>query len=55
MRYRSIMREIEVTCECGWTTSGTEEDVILKVQEHGRTAHQTQLSREQVLAIARDL
>ncbi|MHB8512125.1 MAG: DUF1059 domain-containing protein [Actinomycetota bacterium] len=46
---------IEVTCECGWQTRGTEEEVIASVQEHGRTEHDTNLTREQVLAIAKEL
>jgi len=46
---------IEVTCECGWQTRGGEDEVIAAVQEHGRSAHGQDLTREQVLAIAREL
>jgi predicted small metal-binding protein len=45
----------EVTCQCGWQTRGTEEEVVAAVQEHGRTAHGIETTREQVLAIAKEV
>ncbi|MCA1833438.1 MAG: DUF1059 domain-containing protein [Actinomycetota bacterium] len=42
----------QVTCDCGWRTRGTREEVVPAVQEHGRTAHQTELTEAQVMAIA---
>lgn len=44
----------QVTCDCGWRTRGTEEEVITQVQQHARDAHQSELTREQVLAQAVD-
>ena len=44
---------MEVTCRCGWTTLGTRSDVIGKVQEHGRTAHQMEITPAEVRAIWR--
>jgi predicted small metal-binding protein len=42
-----------VTCECGWTFRGAEEELILAVQEHGREVHGIEVTREQALAQAR--
>lgn len=42
----------QVTCECGWRTRGTKNEVVRAVQEHGRTAHGVDLVEEQVMAIA---
>jgi predicted small metal-binding protein len=40
----------EVTCECGWTASGTRDDLVAQVQEHGRTVHGMDVTTEQALA-----
>ena len=45
--------ELVVRCRCGFEARGTEEDVIPVVQQHGREAHNMQVTREQVLAMAR--
>jgi predicted small metal-binding protein len=45
--------EIVVVCECGLEVRGAEDDVIDQVQEHGREAHNMDVTREQVLAMAR--
>ena len=42
----------QVTCQCGWRTRGTKAEVVAAVQEHGRTAHQVELTEEQVMAQA---
>jgi hypothetical protein len=42
----------QVTCPCGWRTHGTRDVVVAAVQEHGRDAHQQQLSEDEVMAIA---
>ncbi|MEX2394547.1 MAG: DUF1059 domain-containing protein [Actinomycetota bacterium] len=47
------MAEIVVTCECGLEVRGSEDEVVEKVQEHGRTAHNMDVTREQVLAMAK--
>ncbi|HEV2217287.1 MAG TPA: DUF1059 domain-containing protein [Candidatus Dormibacteraeota bacterium] len=45
--------QMEVTCRCGWTTRGTKAQVVANVQEHGRSAHQTELTSADVRAIWR--
>jgi predicted small metal-binding protein len=45
--------ELVVRCECGFEARGAEEYLIPAVQEHGREAHNMQVTREQVLAMAR--
>jgi len=42
----------QVTCECGWRTSGTREEVVANIQEHGRTTHHRELTSDEVMAIA---
>ncbi|TME68823.1 MAG: DUF1059 domain-containing protein [Chloroflexi bacterium] len=44
---------MEVTCRCGWTTRGSRAVVISKIQEHGRSAHQQEITPAQVRAIWR--
>jgi uncharacterized protein DUF1059 len=45
--------QMEVTCRCGWSTRGSKSAVIAGVQEHGRTAHQQQITAAQVREIWR--
>ena len=42
----------QIVCDCGWTASGTEQELIAATQEHGRDAHGLIPTPEQVLAIA---
>lgn len=42
-----------LTCECGFTTRGTDVEIIAAAQEHGRSVHEMDLEPEQVLAMAR--
>jgi predicted small metal-binding protein len=42
----------QVTCQCGWRTNGTKAEVVRAVQAHGRTAHQMELTEEQVMTQA---
>jgi len=44
---------MEVTCRCGWTTRGSKADIIATVQEHGRSAHQQEITPAEVRAIWR--
>jgi predicted small metal-binding protein len=44
---------VEVTCRCGWTCRGTEDEVIAQVQDHGRTAHGSETTPDEVRAIWR--
>jgi predicted small metal-binding protein len=43
---------LTVRCDCGWTFQGDEDDLVEAVQEHGRTVHGMEVSREQALAMA---
>jgi uncharacterized protein DUF1059 len=45
--------ELIVECDCGWTCRGPEADVVAACTAHGRDVHGLELSREQVLAVAR--
>ena len=45
--------ELVVRCDCGFEARGTEDTLVPVVQRHGREAHQMEVSREQVLAMAR--
>lgn len=40
-------------CDCGFEARGTETSLIPIVQRHGREAHQMEVTRKQVLAMAR--
>jgi predicted small metal-binding protein len=42
----------QVTCQCGWRTKGTKDVVVQAVQEHGRQAHDMELTEEQVMSQA---
>jgi predicted small metal-binding protein len=44
---------LTVTCDCGATVRGeNEDDFVAKVQQHGREAHNMEVTREQALAMA---
>lgn len=47
------MAEMIVTCECGFETRGAEEELIEAVRKHGLEAHNMDVTREQVLAMAK--
>ncbi len=42
----------QVTCQCGWRVHGTKAEVVSAVQKHGRSAHQLEITEEQVMALA---
>jgi predicted small metal-binding protein len=43
-----------IQCPCGSVIEGqNDDDVVQKAQEHARTTHGMELSREQALAMAR--
>jgi len=44
---------MEVTCRCGWVTRGSKSEVIANVREHGRSAHQLEVTPGEVRAIWR--
>lgn len=45
--------EKTVECDCGWSCRGTEEEVVAACIAHGREAHGMDISREQVLSVAK--
>jgi predicted small metal-binding protein len=44
---------MEVTCRCGWTIRGSEDDVITGLQDHARSEHGRELSADEVRAVWR--
>jgi predicted small metal-binding protein len=40
----------QVTCECGWTAKGTEDELVPQIQKHGREVHGIEVTREQAVA-----
>jgi predicted small metal-binding protein len=50
---RNTMKKI-IQCPCGSVIEGdSEDDVVKKAQEHAKTTHAMELSKEQALAMAR--
>ena len=48
-----LMMALTVTCDCGVTVRGeTEDEFVANVQQHGREAHNMDVTREQALAMA---
>ena len=47
------MAQIVVTCECGFEVRGETDDVVVRTQAHGREAHNMDVTRDQVLAMAK--
>lgn len=45
----------EVTCMCGWQARGTDDEVVLAIQDHGEQVHGRRPSREEILELAVDL
>jgi predicted small metal-binding protein len=45
--------ELVVRCDCGFEARGTEQKLVPLVQQHGIDAHNMNVTREQVLAMAR--
>lgn len=44
--------QYELTCACGWTTSGDEDQIVEAAQDHGRKLHNMEVTREQAMAMA---
>lgn len=40
----------QVTCECGWSAKGTEDELVPLIQQHGRDVHGMEVTREQAVA-----
>jgi predicted small metal-binding protein len=45
--------ELIVRCNCGFEASGREAELVPAVQQHGRDVHNMEVTREQVLAMAK--
>jgi predicted small metal-binding protein len=45
--------ETLIECDCGWSCCGSEEELIEACTTHARDVHGMELSREQILAVAR--
>jgi predicted small metal-binding protein len=45
--------ELLVRCACGFEAQGTEEELILILEEHALEAHNVKVTEEQVLASVR--
>lgn len=42
----------QILCDCGWSVRGTDEELVVAAQQHGREAHGMTPTAEQVLAVA---
>ncbi|MSQ32817.1 MAG: DUF1059 domain-containing protein [Dehalococcoidia bacterium] len=42
----------QVTCQCGWRVHGAKAEVVVAVRQHGRSAHQLEVTEDQVMALA---
>lgn len=45
--------DLLVRCDCGFEARGTEVTLVPAVQRHGREAHNMEVTREEVLAMAK--
>jgi predicted small metal-binding protein len=43
----------QAECECGWTTTGDEDEVVRDGQAHGLEVHGFEPTRDQILAMSR--
>lgn len=43
---------LELRCECGYVASGEEGSLVAAVRAHASTVHQTELSPEDIIALA---
>ena len=43
---------MRVRCACGWEVEGPEDEVVTATQAHGRTLHNMEATRDQVVAMA---
>ena len=47
--------EYEITCDCGWSFRGPEDEVVAATIAHGKSVHQIDLTREQARDAARPI
>jgi predicted small metal-binding protein len=48
-----VSDDLEARCDCGWSARGPVEELVARIQEHARDAHDLEVTREQALAQAR--
>ncbi len=41
-----------ISCACGWTVEGEEDEIVQATQEHGRRLHNMEVTRDQAMAMA---
>jgi predicted small metal-binding protein len=44
---------MEVTCRCGWTTRGSNSEVIANIQAHGKSEHGLEVTPDEIRAVWR--
>jgi predicted small metal-binding protein len=44
---------LELTCACGWTAQGEEDDLYELTVEHGKNVHNMEVTRQQMLEMCR--
>jgi predicted small metal-binding protein len=49
------MMDFEVSCDCGWSYRGTEDEVVAATINHGQSVHQIELTRDQARDAARPI
>ena len=42
--------QYEVTCECGWSAKGTQEELVPQIQKHGKEVHGMDVTPDQAIA-----
>lgn len=45
-------QQLVVRCQCGWETTGTEDEVVEATQAHGESVHNMKATRADVLAMS---
>ena len=45
----------QITCVCGWRVRGSKREVVAAVQAHGRSAHNQELTEQQVMQQATEV
>jgi predicted small metal-binding protein len=45
-------QQLVVRCQCGWETTGTEDQVVEATQAHGESVHNMKATRADVLAMS---
>jgi len=48
-------QQLRTSCVCGWESTGSEDEVVVATLDHGRTVHNMEGTRDDVLARAERL